>query len=55
MANEENVIDLGVWNVPTSWDEVTLKQYQEIERYYEDKDKDFMRYGKTFLQLFFIK
>ena len=41
MANEENVIDLGVWNVPTSWDEVTLKQYQEIERYYEGKDEHF--------------
>ena len=41
MANEENVIDLGVWNVPTSWNEVTLKQYQEIERYYEGKDEHF--------------
>lgn len=41
MANEENVIDLGVWNVPTSWDEVTLEQYQEIERYYEGKDEHF--------------
>lgn len=41
MANEENVIDLGVWNVPTSWDEVTLRQYQEIERYYEGKDEHF--------------
>jgi len=41
MANEENVIDLGVWNVPTSWDEVTLGQYQEIERYYEGKDEHF--------------
>ena len=41
MANEENVIDLGVWNVPTSWDDVTLRQYQEIERYYEGKDEHF--------------
>ena len=41
MANEENVIDLGVWNVPTSWDEVTLKQYQLIEEYYEGKDEHF--------------
>ena len=41
MANEENVIDLGVWTVPTSWDEVTLRQYQEIERYYEGKDEHF--------------
>lgn len=41
MANDENIIDLGVWNVPTSWDEVTLRQYQEIERYYEGKDEHF--------------
>ena len=41
MANEENVIDLGVWNVPTSWNEVTLKQYQLIEEYYEGKDEHF--------------
>ena len=37
----DNIIDLGVWNVPKSWDEVTLKQYQEIERYYDGKDKGF--------------
>lgn len=37
----DNEINLGVWNVPRSWDEVTLKTYQEIERYYEDKDKQF--------------
>ena len=41
MDKNENIIDLGVWNVPSSWDEVTLKQYQEIERYYEGKDKGF--------------
>lgn len=37
----DNIIDLGVWNVPSSWDEVTLKQYQEIERYYENKEENF--------------
>lgn len=36
-----DIIDYGEWTVPTSWDDVTLKTYQEIERYYEDKDKDF--------------
>ena len=41
MANEEVIKDFGQWKVPTKWEEVTLKQYQEIERYYEDKDKDF--------------
>ena len=41
MDKNENIIDLGVWNVPKSWDEVTLKQYQEIERYYENKEENF--------------
>ena len=41
MANEENVIDLGSWTIPTSWNEVTLKQYQLIEEYYEGKDEHF--------------
>ena len=41
MANEEVIKDFGEWRVPTCWEEVTLKQYQEIERYYEGKDKDF--------------
>lgn len=38
---ENEIIDLGSWNVPTSWDEITLKQFQEIEKYYSDKDKAF--------------
>ena len=37
----KDIIDYGEWTVPTSWNDVTLKMYQEIERYYEDKDKDF--------------
>lgn len=37
----KDIIDYGEWTVPTSWDDITLKTYQEIERYYEDKDKDF--------------
>jgi len=41
MDKNENIIDLGVWNVPKSWDEVTLKQYQEIESYYENKEENF--------------
>lgn len=36
-----DIIDYGEWTVPTSWDDITLKTYQEIERYYEGKDKDF--------------
>lgn len=39
--DNENVIDFGKWTVPTSWDEITLKQFQEIEKYYSNKDKDF--------------
>lgn len=41
MDKNENIIDLGVWTVPKSWDEVTLKQYQEIERYYDGKEENF--------------
>lgn len=41
MANEEVIKDFGEWRVPTCWSQVSLKTYQEIERYYEDKDKDF--------------
>lgn len=37
----ENKIDLGSYTIPTSWDEVTLKMFQEIEEYYSDKEKNF--------------
>lgn len=39
--DNENIIDLGSWNCPSAWSDVTLKQYQEISKYYSDKDKDF--------------
>lgn len=39
--DNENVIDLGKWTTPKSWDELTLKQFQTIEEYYSDKDKKF--------------
>ena len=35
------IIDLGSVTVPTSWNDVTLKMYSDIERYYSDKDKEF--------------
>ena len=38
---DENVIDLGSWVVPRSWDEVTLKMYSDIERYYDGKEENF--------------
>lgn len=39
--DNENVIDLGKWTVPTKWDDVTLEMFQKIEKYYSDKDKKF--------------
>lgn len=39
--DNENVIDLGKWTVPTKWDDVTLEMFQKIEKYYSDKDNDF--------------
>lgn len=41
MTDEENIIDLGSVTVPTSWNDITLKTFQEIERYYADTDKQF--------------
>jgi hypothetical protein len=38
---EKDIIDYGSITVPTKWDDVTLDMFSEIERYYQDKDKDF--------------
>lgn len=40
MAND-NIIDYGEVKVPTSWEELTLKQFSDIQRYYASKDKKF--------------
>ena len=40
-SDKENIIDLGSVTVPTSWNDITLKTFQEIERYYADTDKNF--------------
>ena len=40
-TKKENIIDLGVWTVPTNWSQLSLKQFQSIEKYYADKDKEF--------------
>lgn len=38
---EEVIKDYGEVSVPSKWDEITLKKYQEIERFYENKEDDF--------------
>ena len=38
---EKDIIDFGSWHCPSSWEEITLKQFQEIEKYYSNKDKNF--------------
>lgn len=35
------IIDLGSWKVASSWDELDLKTFQEIEKYYSENDKNF--------------
>ena len=41
MEDKENIIDYGSVNVPKSWSDITLKMYEDIERYYADNDKNF--------------
>ena len=38
---ENEIIDLGEWTTPKSWDDLTLKQFCDLQRFYSDKDKDF--------------
>lgn len=35
---ENNIIDYGTWTTPTSWNQITLKQYQEIEAFYDNAE-----------------
>lgn len=39
--NKEDIIDFGSVTVPTKWEDLTLKQYQELTKYYADKEKKF--------------
>lgn len=41
MKDNDNIIDYGSITVPTRWEDVTLKMYQDIERLYEGKDESF--------------
>ena len=34
-----NNINLGSWTCPVRWSDITLKQFQDIQRYYSDKEK----------------
>ena len=38
---KNNIIDLGEIKVPTSWNDISLLTYESIERYYDDKEKQF--------------
>ena len=38
MKKDKNIVkDFGEWNVPTSWNEVTLGQFCDIKRYLDEK------------------
>lgn len=39
MEEKDIIKDFGKWDVPSKWDDVTLKIYQDIERYYADKEE----------------
>lgn len=39
MDNE--IIDFKEWTVPTKWEDISLKKFQEIERFYENKEEKF--------------
>lgn len=41
METNENIIDLGSIDVPETWEDVTLKMYEEIEKYYDGTDSSF--------------
>ena len=41
MEDKDIIKDFGEWKVPSKWDDITLKVYQEIEKYYKDKDEKF--------------
>lgn len=39
--SEDGIKDYGEWNVPTSWEEVTLKQFQHVEKLFDEKESNF--------------
>ena len=40
LENEE-IIDYGSWDIPTDWSQITLRQFQDIDNYYKDKERNF--------------
>lgn len=38
---KDYIIDLGSWSVPTSWNDITLKTYSDLERFYDGKEENF--------------
>lgn len=39
LENEE-IIDYGSWDIPTDWSQITLRQFQDIDNYYKDREKE---------------
>lgn len=37
----DEIIDLGQWNCPKDWNDITLEKYQQIEKYYSGKEEKF--------------
>lgn len=37
----DEIIDLGQWNCPKGWNDITLEKYQQIEKYYSGKEEKF--------------
>lgn len=37
---DKNIIDYGSISIPEKWEDIDLKTYQEIEKYYEDKKEE---------------
>ena len=33
-------INLGSWDIPTDWSQITLRQFQDIDNYYKDREKE---------------
>lgn len=41
MMEKDNIIDLGEWKTPLSWDDITVEKFSELERFYDGKDSSF--------------